>query len=204
MSQFDYFVSFYSIVLGLSVVELLTGVARTIEGPRTTLRSTRLTLLLALFVTLDLSSYWLQAWMLYRAAPLSMGVILHGLVAAGSYFLAAYLVFPKPGETQAPDAHFWARRRWVFGLILFTNMLNVGTIVVIGGGIGVIGSAPYIAFVSTFYIACAFAALARRRRIVVAALVWLVAFSILAIGWEAMQLAGGTGWKLGGGSEPPA
>lgn len=200
MSQFDYFVSFYSIVLGLSVVELLTGVARTIEGPRIPFKTTRLTLLLAVFVTLDISSYWLQAWMLYRSAPLSMGVILHGLLAAGSYFLAAYLVFPKPGETRTPDAHFWARRRWVFGLILFTNVLNVGTIVLLGGGLGVMGSAPYITFVSTFYITCAVAVFTRRRRMVVAALIWLVAFSILAIGWEALQLAGAGGWKLPGAS----
>lgn len=200
MSQFDYFVSFYSIVLGLSVVELLTGVARTIEGPRIPLKSTRLTLLLAVFVTLDITSYWLQAWMLYRSAPLSMGVILHGLVAAGSYFVAAYLVFRKPGDSRTPDAHFWARRRWVFGLILCTNVLNVGTIVLLGGGFGVIGSAPYTAFISTFYIACAVATFARRRRIVVAALIWLVAFSILAIGWEAIQLADAGGWKLPGAS----
>ncbi|MGA0546232.1 hypothetical protein ACO2Q1_13240 [Brevundimonas sp. VNH65] len=202
MSQFDYFVSFYSIVLGLSVVELLTGVARTIEGPRIPLKSTRLTLLLAVFVTLDISSYWLQAWMLYRSAPLSMSVILHGLLAAGSYFLAAYLVFPKPGETRTPDAHFWARRRWVFGLILFTNVLNVGTIVLLGGGLGVMGSAPYIIFVSTFYIACAVAVVTRRRRMVVAALIWLVAFSLLAIGWEAANLAGAGRWTLPGASGP--
>lgn len=200
MSHFEYIFGFYSIVLGLSVVELMTGVARTIEQRRK-VRVSRLTLLLAAFVALDLSSYWLQAWMLYRGAPLSMGILTHGLIAAGAYFIAAYLVFPRgprPRRPQPPDEHFWTVRRWVFGLILLTNVLNVGTILILGGGPGVMGAPAYVAFIATFYIACAIAAFAPRGRIVVGALVWLVTFSVLAIALEAPGLMRPGAWVLSG------
>lgn len=198
MSQFEYFFGFYSIVLGLSVVELLAGVARVIDDRRT-VKVDRLTLLLAAFVALDLSSYWLQAWMLYRGAPLSMGILTHGLAAAGAYYIAAYLVFPRgsrPRRAQGSEEHFWSVRRWVFGLILVTNILNVGTLVILGGGLRTIGAPAYVAFIVTFYIACAVAAFAPRGRAVVWALIWLLMFSVLAMALEAVGLAQAGAWTL--------
>lgn len=200
MNPFNYFFGFYSIVLGLSVVELLGGVARTIET-RKVATTSRLTLLLALFVGLDLSSYWLQAWVLYRTAPLSMAVITHGLVAAGSYYVAAYLIFPRNAKFKRAgvrDEHFWATRRWVFGAVLLTNVLNVGTIALLTGDLGFIGSPLDILFTATFYVACAVAAAAPRGRAVVAALAWLTAFSVLVILLDALRVAGGSAWVLGG------
>lgn len=200
MNQFEYFFGFYSIVLGLSVVELLNGVARAIEN-RSSLRLSRLTLLLALFVALDLSSYWLQAWMLYQNAPLSMAIMTHGLVAAGSYYIASYLIFPRgigadPGAGL--DQHFWATRRWVFGAVLLTNVLNVGTIALLPGGLDWTRSTPYAAFIATYYIACAIAVLAPRGRWVVGALIWLVIFSFLAIGLDLRETVGSGPWSVGG------
>lgn len=237
MSQFDYFFGFYSIVLGLSVVELLGGFARLIETRGQLHASSpvgRLTLLAAAFLALDLSSYWLQAWQLYRGAPLTMTVMTHGLIAAGAYFVAAYLVFPRQsappggapqpreaqpegspageatpedtsgGETPAtetpsedPDAHFWTVRRWVFGLVLLTNVLNVGTLAVLHGGLSFIGPPAVFALTATFYIACAIAWAAPRGRAVIAALVWLVVYSLLALTIDAGHMAR-VGWRLEG------
>ncbi len=199
MDQFEYFFGFYSIVLGLSVVELLAGVARAIEN-RSSLKLSPLTLLLALFLAMDLSSYWLQAWMLYRGAPLSMAIITHGLIAAGSYFVAAYLVFPRSAKLkrgEGVDDHFWMTRRWVFGAVLLTNVLNVGTIALLTGGFGFIGAPGYTAFIATFYVACTIAAVAPRGRAVVLALIWLVIFSMLAILMDSLSVADG-GWPIGG------
>lgn len=200
MDTLNYFFGFYSIVLGLSVVELLGGVARTIET-RTISTTSRLTLLVAAFVLLDMSSYWIQAWSLYRHAPLSMTVITHGLVAAGSYFVAAYLIFPratKPRHGEGRDDHFWATRRWVFGAVLLTNVLNVGTMAVLTGGLGFIGSAPYTAFIATFYVACAIAAIAPRGRLVAGALIWLVVFSITAVLMDSASVVAAAGWSFEG------
>lgn len=199
MNQFDYFVAFYSIVLGLSMVELLGGAARTIENRKLT-GTSRLTLLLALFVALDLSSYWIQAWWLYQHAPLSMSVITHGLIAAGSYFIAAYLIFPRNAKLkrgQDRDDHFWATRRWVFGAVLLTNVLNVGTLALLSGGFGFIGSPVYTGYIATFYIACAIAALAPRGRVVVVALGWLAMFSLIAIAIDALATIARGPWLVG-------
>lgn len=200
MDPFVYFFGFYSIVLGLSAVELLAGVARTIEAGRVS-QTSRLTLMLALFVALDLSSYWLQAWVLYRQAPLSMAIITHGLIAAGSYYVAAYLIFPRNARfkrAKIRDEHFWSVRRWVFGAVLLTNVLNVGTIALLTGGLGFIGSVTDILFTATFYVACAVAALAPRGRWVVVALGWLVAFSLLVILLDSLRIVAAGGWALGG------
>ncbi|HYC68832.1 hypothetical protein [Brevundimonas sp.] len=199
MSQFEYFFGFYSLVLGLSVVELLTGVARAIEN-RSSLKLSRLTLMLALFLALDLSSYWLQAWQLYRGAPLSMSVFTHGLVAAGTYFIAAYLIFPRITKLKRGEGlndHFWATRRWVFGAVLLINVLNVGTIAVLTGGFAFIGGAGYTAFIATFYVTCAVAAVAPRGRLVILALIWLLIFSMLALLMDAIAVAD-AGWRVGG------
>lgn len=204
MTQFEYFFGFYSLVLGLSVVELLSGVARAIEN-RSSLKLSRLTLMLALFLALDLSSYWLQAWALYRGAPLSMAIITHGLVAAGAYFIAAYLIFPRVAKLkrgEGLDDHFWATRRWVFAAVLLTNVLNVGTIAVMTGGFGFVGSLAYAAFIATFYVACAVAAFAPPGRAVILALVWLIVFSLLALGLDAVGIAADGGWPVGGRPSP--
>ena len=206
MSQFEYFFGFYSLVLGLSVVELLTGVARAIEN-RSSLKLSRLTLMLALFLALDLSSYWLQAWALYQGAPLSMAVITHGLVAAGAYFVAAYLIFPRVTKLkrgEGLDDHFWATRRWVFGAVLLTNVLNVGSIAVLTGGFGFLAPPAYGVFIATFYIACAVAAFAPRGRAVTLSLIWLIVFSLLAIGLDAIAIAADGGWQVGARPEQEA
>lgn len=200
MNAFSYFLAFYSIVLGLSLVELLAGLARTIDNRRSS-RPSRLTLLLALFVTLDLSSYWIQAWWLYQNAPLSMTIITHGLIAAGSYYVAAYLIFPRRyGELPAehPGEHFWDTRRWIFGAVLLTNVLNIGTMALLTGGLGFIGSPPYVAFIATFYVACAIAAAAPRGRVVTASLVWLIVFSLISLGLDLANVVDAGPWALGG------
>lgn len=199
MNAFSYFLAFYSIVLGLSLVELLAGLARTIDNRRAS-RPSRLTLLLALFVTLDLSSYWIQAWWLYQNAPLSMTIITHGLIAAGSYYVAAYLIFPRRyGELPAENAgeHFWDTRRWIFGAVLLTNVLNVGTMALLTGGFGFIGSPLYLAFIATFYVACAVAVAAPRGRAVVVALGWLILFSVIALGLDLANVIRAGPWTLG-------
>lgn len=199
MDNFDYFFGFYSIVLGLSVVEVLVGVARTIEN-RKTRSPSRLTLLLAAFLAWDLSSYWLQAWFLYQQAPLSMAIITHGLVAAGCYFIAAYLIFPrspKRARGEGPDDHFWATRRWVFGAVLLTNVLNVGTIALLTGGFDFIGPPAMMVFTASFYVACLIAFAAPRGRAAMGALFWLLAYSVVAVGLDASRIVARGGWPIG-------
>lgn len=125
MSPFEFFFSFYGLLLGLSVAVLATGAARAFKH-RKTRRVGWLTPLLALFVFLDIATFWEAAWINYRELPVSYGLLVGGLVVAVVYYIAAALVFPDDSDTPGPlDDHFWANRRATLCLLILANLLGV-------------------------------------------------------------------------------
>ncbi|MBI1408074.1 MAG: hypothetical protein GC145_18325 [Caulobacter sp.] len=125
MSPFEFFFSFYGLLLGLSVAVLATGAARAFKHRRTRPVGW-LTPLLAVFVALDISTFWEAAWVNYRNLPVSYGLLVGGLVVAVVYFIAAALVFPDDSDAPAPlDDHFWANRRATLLLLILANLLGV-------------------------------------------------------------------------------
>lgn len=124
MSAFEFFFSFYGLLLGLSVAVLATGAARAFKH-RKTVRVGWLTPLLATFVALDIATFWDAAWVNFRGLPFSYGLLVGGLLIAVVYFIAASLVFPD--ETDADlslDEHFWTHRRTVLILLIVANLLG--------------------------------------------------------------------------------
>lgn len=125
MSAFEFFFSFYGLLLGLSVAVLATGAARAFKH-----RQARpvgwLTPLLAVFVALDIATFWDAAWVNYRGLPFSYGLLVGGLIVAVVYFIAAALVFPDEGDRPGPlDDHFWTHKRTTLGLLILANLLGV-------------------------------------------------------------------------------
>ena len=112
-------------MLGLSLVELLGGLGRTLEfmlarqaGDRA-FSIGRLTPLLALFVILDLLSFWIFAWIVQEHVAADRFTVLGGLVFASAYFLASRLVFPSDPENFTDlDTHYFRVRRVVFAMLL--------------------------------------------------------------------------------------
>jgi len=92
VSAFEFFFSFYGLLLGLSVAAIATGLALAIQNRRT-VRIGVLTPMLAVFVALDVASFWDLTWNVFRDAPFSYGLLVMGLVVALVYFIAASLVF---------------------------------------------------------------------------------------------------------------
>ena len=125
MSAFEFFFSFYGLVLGLSVAAIATGLALAIQHRRT-VRLGYLTPLLAIFVALDVASFWDFAWTVFRDAPYSYGLLVMGLVIALVYFIASSLVFPYAlTQDQSLDEHFWANKKSVLILTTAANLLAV-------------------------------------------------------------------------------
>jgi len=125
MSAFEFFFSFYGLVLGLSVAVIATGFATAIQHRRA-IRIGWLTLLLALFVALDIATFWDAAWHTFRTAPYTYGMLVVGLTIALVYFLAASLVFPHQIEDGMDlDDHFWANKKSVLLLTTAANSLMV-------------------------------------------------------------------------------
>jgi hypothetical protein len=126
MSAFEFLFSFYGLLLGLSAAVLATGAARAFKH-RKTRRVGWLTPMLAVFVALDIATFWDAAWVNYRQLPFSYGLLIGGLVDAVVYFIAAALVFPDETDPEAPmDEHFWAHKRAALCLLILANLIGVG------------------------------------------------------------------------------
>lgn len=130
MSDFEFIFALFGLLLGLSITEVLGGLARSIEGwvqPDPTTRVGWLTPLLALFVMLDLISFWRSAWVVRDLVTVSSNALLGVTVFASSYYLAARLVFARSLHAQPDhDEHFFRVRRVVIGILLALLFCQVG------------------------------------------------------------------------------
>lgn len=127
MSPFEFFFTFYGLVLGLAAAELLNGLGGVLRqrrlsriGPQTALLS--LTLMTCILLT------WLDAWTTYQGVALNLSVLLPPLIVSGCYYLAAVILFPNSIEDWASmDAYYADRKRLVVGLMLIAELVLVMT-----------------------------------------------------------------------------
>lgn len=200
MSAFEFFFSFYGLILGLSVAEMLGGFARTLNrNPRP--RFGLLTPLLAVFAAMDVTTFWLQAWIIFRPAPFNMALLMLGLLIAGLFYIAATLVFPRDEDRiDDLDAHFWRNKRTILLLLLSANIIVAGLIIGVAtaqGELHLVARSWFFWFgLSLFSGLTLLAALARRPWIVKAALITLLAYYGLNITRAAAPLIESGGWSL--------
>lgn len=139
MSDFEFFFTLFGLVLGLSVAEVIAGVARLVEERRA-VRVGALTPLLALFLLLDLAAFWLYAWQQYRDAEVTYLALVVGIAISGFYYVAASVVFPKSfAGWNDLDDHYLERRRFVIGVLTVAGILlyDVGTLLLAPDGLAV-------------------------------------------------------------------
>ncbi|MDP1913420.1 hypothetical protein [Brevundimonas sp.] len=126
MSDFEFFFSFYGLLLGLSVAEVAQGFSRTLRSRRR-LRIGWLTPLLGVVVMLDISSFWVLAWLNFRDFQINELALFFGLGIALAYYLAASVVFPADlGEWTDLDDYYDGHKRWVVGGMVVANVIAVG------------------------------------------------------------------------------
>ena len=137
MDAFNFAFSLFAIVLGLSLVEVLTGFARALRRRRV-VHLGWLTPMLAIFVMLDLTSFWESGWGSRRFVSPQYGILLIGLVVSGLYYLAASLVFPSEfGEGHRElsgadfDAHYVQHRRQVMGAIFICDAIEMAPVLIL-------------------------------------------------------------------------
>lgn len=130
MSDFEFIFALFGLLLGLSLAEVLGGLARAIElrlRPRAIVRIGWLTPLLGAFVMLDLLSFWQAAWTVRDVVGVSGKALMAVTLFASAYYLAARLVFPRGIDEQPDfDAHFFRVRRIVIGILFALLLCQLG------------------------------------------------------------------------------
>lgn len=134
MSQFEFIFTLYSLLLGLSLVELLSGLGRTVkarlhvdETLADAFKIGWLTPLLGLFVMLDLLSFWSAAWTVRDMIEVNGATLMAIMLFASSYYMAAHLVFPDDIPTDGDlDPHYFRVRRIVVGVLLVLLVVQLG------------------------------------------------------------------------------
>ena len=174
MSDFEYYISFYGLLLGLSVAEVASKFLNAI-GARRILKIGWLTPALAIFIFLDITSFWIYAWGARDTLTINWGTMFLGLLVALSYYFAAGLALPRDiSEWSNLDEYYWEHKRLVLSGILVANLISF-TYVLINHG------APFdLAFwfnQSTYFVPFILLFFTRRRSID------LTLFGILIIGY---------------------
>ena len=204
MSAFEFFFSFYGLLLGLSVAELVGGFSRVLHE-RQRVRFGWLTPLLALFVAMDVATFWSQAWVIFRGAPFNLALLFIGLIVAATFYIAASVTFPRVTAEGVEaridlDDHFWAHRRLIFSCILAANLIVVTIFISLmladASFATLSGLRLWIGF-AVFSLGTAAAAFAPRRW-AGCALIMLVVYSLFNVARSAAVLIADGGWSLPG------
>jgi hypothetical protein len=134
MSEFEFIFVLYSLLLGLSLVELVSGLGRTVkarlridEEREAGYRIGWLTPLLGLFVMFDLLSFWAAAWTAREMISVTGNTLMAVMLFASAYYLAAHLVFPENIPANGDlDPHYFHVRRIVMGILLVLLFVQLG------------------------------------------------------------------------------
>ncbi|MEQ7873382.1 hypothetical protein ABDK56_05185 [Sphingomonas sp. ASV193] len=181
MNQADAFLAFYTLLLGLGVAALLTGLAGTMRQHR--LREIGWAgALLAILIVFEFLTAWSGAARGFRSADAHVIDLFLPLGTGACYFVAATLLFPDPADVGREGhirAYVGGQVRTVAAMLLAANVL----LIVQEAPDTVARMARNPAYLATFYlpyngaILLSYAAMmaAPRRRVAVAAMAVLLA-----------------------------
>jgi hypothetical protein len=114
------------VILGLSVGRLLHGLATFVEHPGK-LKVSAIHLGWVAWALLSVIGYWWWEFHLNRILDWTFGRYLFIFAYASCYFLICAMLFPKELDDYDGYAdYFVSRRRWFFGLIALTFLLDIG------------------------------------------------------------------------------
>ncbi len=114
------------VILGLSVSRLLLGLAAFVEHPGKR-KLSFIHLGWVAWALLSVIGYWWWEFRLNQITDWTFGRYLFIFAYASCYFLICAILFP--GELEGYDGYadyFLSRRKWLFGLIALTFVLDVG------------------------------------------------------------------------------
>jgi len=137
MSLFEFIMVLESIVVGLGLAKVLSGLSHAILSRQATPAAWQ-PLLLATIIFLTLLQIWWEAWALRSHAVWTFGQLLVLLTNPVLLYVLAHLAFPLSSDDSLRD-HYFARHRVVFSVV-------AGSAVASALGPAIAFGAPLIAF----------------------------------------------------------
>jgi len=123
LDAFSYFITFYSLILGLALTELLGGFAHMVRA-KALRKLEPQTALLALFILVDICSTWVDTWISLKHVSVDMASLWAPVLITICLYLAASVVFPHDDADHERLADYYReRKRFVVGLLLAVEML---------------------------------------------------------------------------------
>lgn len=124
MSAFEFLFSFYGLLLGLTLAEIVSGFSRALDARDQ--RPMGLILpLLSLVLIFDIAWQWGAAWRDFREVQFSFRFLAAAVFMALAYYFSATQLFPRERSiTTSLDQHFFDHRVAILGGVLFANVLT--------------------------------------------------------------------------------
>ncbi len=147
MTPFGYYFSFFTLLIGLAVAAVARGFGTLWQSRRST-RVGYLTPLLAAFLLLDMSRFWLALSGRQEIAALDAVALTSVLCVTLPYVFATTIMFPAvPGDWSSLDDYYLTYSRGVFVSLLASKVSAYGFDAVLFGWQPAWGDAPGIALV---------------------------------------------------------
>ena len=180
MSEFEFLFPLFALLVGLSIAEMLSGLAHALKSKRD-VRVGWLTPLLGTLIIANLGMFWNGSWAIRDQVDVTSTTTLLLLIVGGAYFLAASMVFPSPGsEVRNLDDHFMEHRTVPLLAIAACNAIYFVRIAMLAHDRIHMwwwsGNAMFLALLLV-------AAFASSRRIVLASLGVLIASHVVMLFW---------------------
>jgi hypothetical protein len=123
MSQFEFFMGFYGLLLGLGTAELFGGFASLLRE-RNPPRLGIILPLVGAIALIEIMATFIDAWTSLKGIGINMAQFAVPMLVGLVYFVLAVVMVPRHLDDWPDlDSYFDRRRPWIVGLLLSANLL---------------------------------------------------------------------------------
>jgi hypothetical protein len=123
VDKFGLFFAFYSLILGLSITEILSGLGQFVRSHSLNKLGAQ-TALLAMFIFIAITATWIDAFTALKTVELDVESLWAPILASTAFYLAAVVVFPsRSADFERLDDYYLEHKRLIIALLFAAEML---------------------------------------------------------------------------------